>query len=100
MKSVTQVNAQTERKRLSYLFSKLMDIVEEVKHDVELLLPDSEVYLFGSSTKGRFTALSDIDLLVITDVNDIDVIDKVKVFLKRKYIDYPFEFYIISESRL
>lgn len=87
-----------EGKRLSYLFSKLMTIIEEVKHNIQLLLPDSEVYLFGSFTKGKFTAVSDIDLLVITNVDDTEVIDKVKAFLKRKYIDYPFEFHVVNES--
>ena len=87
-----------EGKRLSYLFSKLRDILEDVKQKIQLLLPNSEVYIFGSFAKGKFTALSDIDLLIVTNVYDVNVIDKAKAFLKRRYIDYPFEFHIVNES--
>ncbi|PUA33022.1 MAG: hypothetical protein B9J98_02810 [Candidatus Terraquivivens tikiterensis] len=87
-----------EGKRLSYLFRNLRKILQDVKYEINLLLPGSEVYLFGSTAKERYTALSDVDLLVVSDVNDSEKITMVKSTLKRKYIDYPFEFHIVDRS--
>ena len=84
--------------RFGGLSNRLKDILLNVKHDVELLIPNSRVYIFGSFARGKYTAISDVDLLIITDVDDVELFDRVKAFLKRKYIDYPFEFHIVSET--
>jgi predicted nucleotidyltransferase len=86
-----------EGKRLNYLFSNLGRILADVKHQVQLLLPGSEVYLFGSAARGKYTALSDIDMLIISDIDDLEQIDKIRASLRRKYIDYPIEFHIVSK---
>ena len=86
-----------EGKRLNYLFSNLGRILSDVKHEVQLLLPGSEVYLFGSAARGRYTALSDIDILIISDIDDLEQIDKIKASLKRKYLSYPLEFHIVNK---
>ena len=83
---------------LNYLFSNLGRILADVKHQVQLLLPRSEVYLFGSTARGKYTALSDIDILIISDIDYLEQIDKIKASLKQKYIDYPLEFYIVTRA--
>lgn len=87
-----------EGKRLNYLFSNLGRILADVKHQIQLLLPRSDVYLFGSAARDRYTALSDIDILVISDIDDLEQIDKIKASLKQKYIDYPLEFHIATKA--
>lgn len=54
-----------EGKLLNYLFSNLGRVLSNVKHQVQLLLLGSEIYLFGSAARCRYTALSDIDILII-----------------------------------
>ena len=40
-----------EGKRLNYLLSNLGIILSDVKHEVQLLLPGSEAYLFGTAAR-------------------------------------------------
>lgn len=86
-----------EGRRLNYLFRNIRRILVDVKHEIQLLLPGSDVYLFGSAARGRYTALSDIDMLVVSDIEDLEQISKIKASLKRKYLGYPLEFHIVNK---
>lgn len=44
-----------------------MKVANEVKKIIHEIDPNSRVYVFGSVVKGRYTASSDIDILVITE---------------------------------
>jgi predicted nucleotidyltransferase len=45
---------------------KCLDLARQVKEIVQGFDPEAEVYLFGSAVKGKMTASSDIDILVVT----------------------------------
>lgn len=51
---------------LEYL-KDYMKTAREVKKVVENVDPEAKVYVFGSVVKGRYTAASDIDILVVTE---------------------------------
>ncbi|MCI4461727.1 MAG: nucleotidyltransferase domain-containing protein [Thermogladius sp.] len=42
-------------------------VAGKVKEIVVRIDPDARVYVFGSVVRGRYTAFSDIDLLVVTE---------------------------------
>ena len=56
-----------------------MEVAKEVKNIVLKYWPKAELYLFGSTVRGEYTALSDIDILVV--LND-------KPSRDEKYIGY------------
>ncbi|MBS7288798.1 MAG: nucleotidyltransferase domain-containing protein [Candidatus Freyarchaeota archaeon] len=62
------------------------------KNEVLEYIQDAKVYLFGSMAQGKYTLLSDVDVLVISDrLEGIDK-DVIKALVKMKYIDYPKSF--------
>ena len=70
----------------------------EVKDIVRGFWPDARVYVFGSVLTGRFTAASDIDVLVIIDGEvDMETVYKVKVRVKRE-VDAPIELHIVNRD--
>ncbi|MEM3180731.1 MAG: nucleotidyltransferase domain-containing protein, partial [Candidatus Bathyarchaeia archaeon] len=46
---------------------KVLITAKRVKEIVKSIDPTAKVYLFGSATRGELTALSDIDILVLTE---------------------------------
>ncbi|MCD6368772.1 MAG: nucleotidyltransferase domain-containing protein [Thermoproteales archaeon] len=51
---------------LEYL-QNYMKIARKVKEIVKKVDPNARVYVFGSVVKGKYTAASDIDILVVTE---------------------------------
>ena len=82
--------------RCKQIFDRIREFLAEVKEQVLKLLPDSEVYLFGSVARGRYTAASDIDILVVTGLTDREAIDRAKARLSRMFIDAPVEFHVVD----
>jgi len=80
------------------VLERIWGFLAEVKEEVLKLLPSSEVYLFGSVARGRYTAASDIDILVVTDSTNRETIDRVKARLRRMFIDAPVEFHIVDRG--
>ncbi len=74
-----------------------LDIVKTVKDIVRRYDPKSRVYVFGSVVKGRYTAASDIDILVVTDRLDKKYEMMVDVYHK---LDAPIELHIISHEQM
>jgi predicted nucleotidyltransferase len=66
---------------------------EKVKVIARSLDPGAEVYLFGSSVRGRRIAASDIDVLVLTERMDLKYEIMVKVY---KAIEEPVELHIVD----
>jgi predicted nucleotidyltransferase len=85
-----------EAKRLEKIYRNPYDLLRRIKNDLRRIVPDAEVYLFGSIAKGKYTMASDIDVLVVVDSTNKLNVDRVKVFIKRKYIEYPIELHIVS----
>jgi predicted nucleotidyltransferase len=85
-----------EAKRLEKIYRNPYDLLRRIKGDLRRIIPDAEVYLFGSIARGKYTMASDIDVLVIVDSTSKLNVDRVKAFIKRKYIEYPIELHIVS----
>ncbi len=51
---------------------------------VKAVLPDAKVYIFGGAAEDRLTALSDIDVLVVTDKASKDAFETAKIIVKIK----------------
>jgi len=51
------------------VFSRLREYLEIIKRVVHRLDPNAEVYLFGSVAEGRSNLSSDIDILIVTELN-------------------------------
>jgi len=70
------------KEALEYL-SKYREVAKRVKEVVETYCKGSKVYIFGSTLKGRFTAASDIDLLIVCDGIDREEAERLKVEIVR-----------------
>jgi len=66
------------KEALEYL-SKYREVAKRVKEVVETYCKGAKVYIFGSTLKGRFTAASDIDLLIVCDEIDREEAELLKV---------------------
>ena len=77
-------------KRRIEVFSNLNSYLDRIKQSVLKTDPHSELYLFGSVAKGTSNMASDIDILVITELNR----DNIQMVLDREGIGFPFEFHI------
>jgi len=49
-----------------HYFKNYLEVAKRVKNIVHRFDPSAKVYVFGSVVKGEYTALSDIDILVVT----------------------------------
>jgi predicted nucleotidyltransferase len=84
-------------------FKKLenyMEVAKEVKSIVLENWPTAEVYLFGSTLRGKYTASSDIDILVVLDnkpSRDEEYRVKAEIY---KVIDAPIELHVASQVEL
>lgn len=71
-------------------------ISEKVKKLVLKHWPNAKVYVFGSVIKGKYTAASDIDILVVLDKNvsrDEEYKVKAEVYMS---VEAPIELHITS----
>ena len=87
---------ESGRKALEQL-KKYMEIRREVKRIVNEVLGDAKVYVFGSVVEGRYTAMSDIDMLIVVNNMDRKEIYKVKAIIY-KNIDAPIELHVASND--
>lgn len=84
--------------RFSKFVSGLKEFLGDLKREVLGLLPDAELYLFGSVARGRYTAASDIDILIITGLDDDDLLERIRTSLKRKFINHPLELHLVKRT--
>lgn len=78
--------------------------VKKVAKAISDVLPDAEMYVFGSAVKRRITASSDIDLLIFSEKIPEKNIAKMKIILeienKAKLPEYhPFEFHLVNKRK-
>jgi len=81
-----------ELRVLEYL-KNYLDVAKKVKKLVQSLDPDAKVYVFGSVARGKFTAASDIDILVITNKPQLKYEMMVHVY---KELEAPIELHITT----
>ena len=72
-------------------------IARKVKEIVKKFDSRARVFVFGSVVRGKFTATSDIDILVITEKIDMKYEIMTEVY---KSIDAPIELHIITQKQL
>ena len=79
-------------------FENPVELGKKVKEIISKYVRDIEVYVFGSVVRGRYTASSDIDILVVTPIKlsreDIYRL-KTEVIVS---IDAPLELHIVSRD--
>ena len=73
-----------------------MEVARKVKEIVKSTWPDANVYVFGSVVEGRYTAASDIDILILVDRYDKDEAYRVKALIYEA-IDAPVEVHLATD---
>jgi hypothetical protein len=74
------------------------EIAEKVKQIVLSKWPNAELYIFGSTVKGNYSASSDIDILIVLDNRpdrEEEYMVKAEVYAQ---IDAPIELHVASRS--
>ncbi|MCX8188635.1 MAG: nucleotidyltransferase domain-containing protein, partial [Nitrososphaeria archaeon] len=74
-----------------------IEIAKRVKTIVKDIDPNAKVYLFGSTTRGKATAASDIDILVVTDLIERRYDMMVRVY---KAVEEPVELHVATPDML
>jgi predicted nucleotidyltransferase len=90
------LSAKYDGGRLAYL-ENYMETAREVKRIVVGIDPSAQTYVFGSVVKGRFTAASDIDILIVSRRPDLEYQIKTSVY---KTIQAPVEVHFSSPEQL
>lgn len=73
------------------------EVARKVKEVVRRIDPEAEVYVFGSVVKGRYTAASDIDVLIVTKKVGYRYRMMVEVYRKVKA---PVELHVTTPEKL
>ncbi len=76
----------------TYYLRRYMEVAREVKRLVRRIDPNAKVYVFGSVVRGRFTASSDIDILVITERMELKYEIMVEVY---RSMEAPVELHVV-----
>ena len=74
-----------------------MEVARGVKKIVERFWKDARVYVFGSVLEGKYTATSDIDILVVVNGVGREEVYRVKATVYRA-IDAPIELHVTSSG--
>lgn len=86
-----------EGKRALEAMSNYVEIARRIKELASELVGNARVYVFGSVVKGRYTAASDIDILIITNSRK-EVIDALKARIYSE-IDAPIQVHIVTQEQ-
>jgi len=73
------------------------EIAKKVKEIVKKFDPKARVFVFGSVVRGRFTASSDIDILIVTEKVELKHEIMVEVY---RSVDAPIELHIATQKQL
>jgi len=82
-------------KKLKYL-KNYMKTAKKIKKIVLKYDPEAEVHVFGSVIKGKYTASSDIDILIISQRKDLEYKIKIEIL---KQTDAPIEIHFITKQQ-
>lgn len=83
-----------ELRVLEYL-ENYREVALKVKELARRIDPNAEVYAFGSTVRGKYTALSDIDILLV-----VEKLDKKYEIMARIYkeTDAPIELHVVTKE--
>ncbi|MBC7091544.1 MAG: nucleotidyltransferase domain-containing protein [Nitrososphaeria archaeon] len=73
-----------------------MKIAYEVKKIIKEIDSNAKVYVFGSTVRGKYTASSDIDMLVVTEKIEEKNRMAVEVY---KHVEAPVELHIVTPEK-
>ncbi|MCS6769769.1 MAG: nucleotidyltransferase domain-containing protein [Candidatus Caldarchaeum sp.] len=77
---------------------KVFQNLETYLRDLRVLMlgldRDSKLYLFGSVARGEHVMMSDVDVLVVTELEPARVIAE----LRKAGFDEPFEFHVVNKE--
>lgn len=82
---------------MSKIPERVLATVKKVKELVRAIDPGARVYVFGSAVRGELTALSDIDVLVLTERTDLKHEMMVEVY---RVVKEPVELHVVDEEQL
>lgn len=73
------------------------DVAKKIRSIVSSFWKDSKVYVFGSVTKGKQTAMSDIDILIVVDnvSREQSLMVKAEIYMA---VDAPIELHVASNE--
>jgi len=83
------------RKHPLYYLENYIEVAREVKKIVKTIDPEAQLYVFGSVVRRKYTATSDIDILVVTEKLQQKYEIIVQVY---KSIEAPVELHITTEE--
>lgn len=86
------MSSRYEDRVLRYL-ENYMEVARRAKEIIMEIDPEAEVYVFGSVVRGRYTAASDIDILVITRRIELKYLIMVEVYRR---LEAPIELHITT----
>lgn len=84
-----------ENKILDYL-RNYRHVARKVKEIVSSIDPEARVFVFGSVVKGEYTASSDIDILIVSEKQDLKYDIMVRVY---KEVEAPVELHVVSPEQ-
>jgi len=72
-------------------------VAEKVKEAARKIAGDAKVYVFGSALTGRYTAASDVDILLVADMGKEEaVLLKAEIY---KTVDAPVEVHVATREQ-
>ncbi|MBS7247194.1 MAG: nucleotidyltransferase domain-containing protein [Candidatus Jordarchaeales archaeon] len=74
-----------------------IEVARRVKSIVHSIDPEAKVYIFGSAARGEATAMSDIDVMVVTGVVERKYEMMVKVY---RSVEENVELHVVTEELL
>lgn len=83
-------------RKIGQILENPREILERIKGEVLREIPGAKIYLFGSIARGRYTAASDIDVLVVAEGLEAVKVDELKARIKGQYPWLPLELHIID----
>lgn len=73
-------------------------VAEKVKDIALKCVPDAKVYVFGSVVEGKYTASSDIDILIVTSLEGEEVYRmKARIY---EEVDAPIQLHVVHPTKL
>jgi predicted nucleotidyltransferase len=86
-----------EGRRALEALRRCREVAERAKEAAKRVAKDARVYVFGSVLTGRYTAASDIDILIVADIGR-DVADRLKAEIYRS-VDAPVEVHVATPEQ-
>jgi predicted nucleotidyltransferase len=85
-------------------FKKLLrwrDHLPELLEATKKVLPDAEVYVFGSALRNELTANSDVDILIVSDMASYSQRHKIAVAIEERLrTPFIFEIHLVTKEKL